>query len=128
LTGRRTDRERILHSQGVFRGRGYQTVIADPRDLTYSGGRLRCGDFLIDIVYKRVVIHEFLERCDENHPLARAYADGRVCVANSFRTKIAHKKAVFAILSDPNYAELFTPHEIETFHRHVPWTRRWRLA
>jgi len=107
-----------------FAVEGYQTVIADPSDLTYSGGRLRFGDFHIDIVYKRVVIHEFLERCDADHPLARAYADGRVCVANSFRTKIAHKKAIFAILNDPNYAELFTPHEIETFQRHVPWTRR----
>src|SRR6185295_10148488 len=69
-------------------------------------------------------IHEFLERCAEDHPLAQAYADARVCIANSFRTKVAHKKAGFAILSDPQYAHLFTSEEAEVLRRHIPWTRR----
>jgi glutathionylspermidine synthase len=109
--------------QEYFIAEGFEAVIADPRELYYDGAYLSAGDFRIDILYKRVVIHEFLERCDESHPLARAYADGRVCMANSFRTKIAHKKAGFAILSDPKYAHLFTPAEIEIFQRHIPWTR-----
>jgi len=110
--------------QKYFAAEGYPTVIADPRDLRYDGGHLMAGDFRIDILYKRVIIHEFLEKCGDAHPLARAYADGRVCMANSFRTKIAHKKAGFAILSDPRYARLFAPEEIAVFQRHIPWTRR----
>ena len=110
--------------QQYFATEGFETIIADPRELYYDGAYLSAGDFRIDMLYKRVVIHEFLERCDESHPLARAYADGRICMANSFRTKIAHKKAGFAILSDPKYAQLFTPEEIEIFQRHIPWTRR----
>jgi hypothetical protein len=109
--------------QQYFAAEGFKTIIADPRDLYYDGAYLSAGDFRIDILYKRVIIHEFLERCDENHPLARAYAGGRICIANSFRTKIAHKKAGFAILSDPKFAHLFTPAEIEVFERHIPWTR-----
>ena len=109
--------------QQYFAAEGFKTIIADPGELHYDGAYLSAGDFRIDVLYKRVVIHEFLERCDENHPLARAYADGRICMANSFRTKIAHKKAGFAILSDPRYAPLFTPEEIEVFQRHIPWTR-----
>jgi len=113
---------RIL--QKYFAAEGYPTVIADPRDVRYDGSHLLAGDFRIDILYKRVITHEFLEQCGDAHPLARAYADGRVCIANSFRTKIAHKKAGFAILSDPQYAQLFTPEEIAVFQRHIPWTRR----
>lgn len=113
---------RIL--QQYFVAEGYQTVIADPDELHYDDDYLWVGDFRIDILYKRVVIHEFLERCDEHHPLALAYADGRICMVNSFRTKIAHKKASFAILSNPRYADLFDPEEIEIFRRHIPWTRR----
>ena len=112
---------RIL--QKYFASQGYPTIIADPRELKYSDGQLTVGDFLIDIVYKRVVIHEFLARCAEDHPLARAYAERRVCIANSFRTKIAHKKAGFAILSDQRHADLFTPEETEVLRRHIPWTR-----
>jgi uncharacterized circularly permuted ATP-grasp superfamily protein len=113
---------RIL--QKYFASEGYPAIIADPNDLSYSNNQLMAGDFVIDIVYKRVVIHEFLERCAEDHPLAQAYADGRVCMANSFRTKLAHKKAGFAILSDPGYAHLFTVDELQTIRHHIPWTRR----
>jgi uncharacterized circularly permuted ATP-grasp superfamily protein len=110
--------------QTYFAAEGCPTVIADPRDLRYDGAHLLAGDFRIDILYKRLIIHEFLEQCGDAHPLARAYADGRVCIANSFRTKIAHKKAGFAILTDPRYADLFTPAEIAVFRKHIPWTRR----
>lgn len=113
---------RIL--QEYFSAAGYETIIADPDDLSYNGDYLKAGDFKIDILYKRVIIHEFLARSNEHHPLARAYADGRVCMANSFRTKIPHKKAGFAILSDPRYAHLFAPDEIEVMRHHIPWTRR----
>ena len=113
---------RIL--QKYFVAEGYSTIIADPDDLRYHDGQLSCGDFVIDIVYKRVVIHEFLERCAEDHPLAQAYADRRVCIANSFRTKLAHKKAGFAILSNPRYIDLFAADELQVLRRHIPWTRR----
>ena len=110
--------------QQYFSSERYETVIVDPNELEYEGGCLSAGGFRIDIVYKRVIIHEFLEQCNETHPLAVAYADRRVCLVNSFRTKLAHKKASFAILSNPKYAALFTPEEIEVFRRHIPWTRR----
>jgi hypothetical protein len=115
---------RIL--QDYFVAEGYPTTIADPRALTYDGVQLCAGDFRIDILYKRVVIHEFLERFDETHPLSRAYAEGRVCMVNPFRAKLAHKKLGFAVLSDPAYAHLFTPAELEAIRRHIPWTRRVR--
>ncbi len=115
---------RIL--QDYFTAEGYPTIIADPRALTFDGVHLRAANFRIDILYKRVVIHEFLERCDETHPLVRAYAEGRMCMVNSFRSKLAHKKLGFAILSDPRHAHLFTPAELEAIRRHIPWTRRVR--
>jgi uncharacterized circularly permuted ATP-grasp superfamily protein len=117
---------RIL--KDYFDAEGCPSIIADPRELVYDVDRLRAGSFRIDILYKRVIIHEFLDQCDDDHPLSRAYADGRVCMANSFRAKVAHKKAVFAILSDPKYEDLFTPEEIEIFRRHIPWTRCFKPA
>ena len=109
--------------QEYFVACGYPAVIADPSELQYEGDRLFAGDFEIDILYKRVVIHEFLTRCSREHPLIRAYKDRRVFMANSFRTKLVHKKATFAVLTDPSYDYLFDPAECETFRRHVPWTR-----
>jgi len=106
-----------------FESAGYPTIIVSPHALEYDSERLQAGTFRIDIVYKRVIIHEFLEKFDEMHPLSRAYRDRNVCMANSFRTKVAHKKASFAILSDPQYADLFTDLELKTLRQHIPWTR-----
>lgn len=106
-----------------FDREGFPTIITDPRDLTFDGARLRSGNFPIDIVYKRVVIHEFIERLGEEHALVKAYAAGSVCMANSFRSKIAHKKAGFAILSDPQFENLFNSEELQAIRTHIPWTR-----
>ncbi|HEX8367884.1 MAG TPA: hypothetical protein VF604_05030 [Pyrinomonadaceae bacterium] len=110
--------------QEFFESEGHRSLIADPHELEYDNRVLRVGEFEIDIFYKRVVIQEFLEKFPEDNPLSNAYRDGRVCMANSFRTKIPNKKAGFAILSDKKYAYLFTARELEMIEKHIPWTRR----
>lgn len=106
-----------------FVAEGYPSLIADPHDLEYNGDYLSVDGFRIDIVYKRVVIHEFLNEFELDHPLVEAYRHGRVCLANSFRTKLAHKKSTFTILSDPAYEHLFDAVELEAVRKHIPWTR-----
>jgi len=109
-----------------FESEGHATLIADPHDVEYDGRALHVGEFAIDIFYKRVIIYEFLEKFGETHPLIRAYRDGNVCMANSFRSKIPHKKASFAILSDEKYEKIFTAEQLEMIRQHIPWTRRVR--
>lgn len=106
-----------------FESEGYPTVIADPRDLEYRNGVLEAGGARVDILYKRIIIHELLATCDDSHPLLRAYADRAVCLANSFRVKLVHKKASFAILTDPEFEGLFTAEQLAVIREHIPWTR-----
>lgn len=108
----------------MFEREGHATLIADPHDLEYNGETLSVGAFRVDILYKRVIIHEFLAEFDLTHPLVLAYRDRKVCMANSFRTKLPHKKAGFAILSDERFAHLFTSEQLQAIHQHIPWTRR----
>lgn len=70
-----------------------------------------------------MIIHEFLERFDESHAISKAIADGAVCMVNSFRSKIPHKKSCFAVLSDERFHRLFTSRQIDTIRDHIPWTR-----
>jgi hypothetical protein len=112
--------------QEYFVSEGFETIIADPYELEYDGEALRVGEFVIDIFYKRVLIHEYLEKFDETSALVRAYADGKVCMANSFRTKIPHKKSSFAVVSDDRFSEIFTDEQLEMIRKHIPWTRRVR--
>jgi hypothetical protein len=110
--------------QEHFSAQGVPTVVCSPGDLDYEQRQLRCGVFRIDLVYKRVIIHEFLARYDDTHPLVRAYVNHDVCLVNPFRCKIMHKKAVFEMLTDEQRQDWFTSSEKEAICRTVPWTRR----
>jgi len=109
-----------------FESRGYPSIICAPQDLEFSGGRLRCGEFEIDIVYKRLLVNEYIPIISEAPALLDAYRAGAICMANSFRSKLVHKKAIFAVLTNERYAHLFNEAELAAIGAHVPWTRKFR--
>jgi uncharacterized circularly permuted ATP-grasp superfamily protein len=119
-----------LHDR--FMAAGIPTVIADPGELEYDGKRLYArtaedpARTAIDLVYRRVLQHEFLAKHDLRHSLVRAYADHAVCVVNPFRTKPVHTKLIMALLSDEEgpAASLLDAEERAAVERHVPWTRQ----
>lgn len=106
-----------------FEAQGYESAIINPDQLEYKAGVLRQGNFVIDLIYRRVKIHEFLLRYDLSHPLVRAYRERKVCVINSFRSEIAHKKAIFDLLTDPALTAGFPAAEKKAIQQFIPWTR-----
>jgi len=111
-----------------FEAEGYASIIAAPEDLQFSNGRLRAGDFEIDIVYKRLLVNEYLPVMAQHPALVDAYRAGAICMVNSFRSKLIHKKALFSVLTDARYAPLFSDDERAKISAHVPWTRRVRAG
>lgn len=109
-----------------FQSKGYASIITSPDELEFTNGRLRRGDFEIDIVYKRLLVNEYLPIIEEYPALLEAYRAGAVCLANSFRSKLVHKKAIFAVLTNEKYAYLFNENESKAIAAHVPWTRKFR--
>ncbi len=106
-----------------FRREGYNTEVVSPDQLEYRNGVLRHGDFKIDLVYRRIKIHEFLVRFDLSHPLMRAYRDRAVCVVNSFRSELGQKKAIFDLLTDETLTAGFPAVERKAIREFIPWTR-----
>ncbi len=106
-----------------FRKEGYPTEVVTPDTLEYRGGQLRSGEFVIDLVYRKLTVQEFLVRFDLSHPLVRAYKDRAVCVVNSFRAELAHKKAIFDLLTDERVTANFPAAERKAIREHIPWTR-----
>jgi hypothetical protein len=103
---------------------GYPCLIADPRGLEYRQGTLVADGQAIDLVYKRVLISELIERGGMDQPLVRAVREGAVLMADSWRCKLLHKKASLAVLSDERNAGLFDGDQRAVIAAHVPWTRR----
>ena len=106
-----------------FRKEGYACEIIAPDQLEYKNRVLKSGSFEINLIYRRISVQEFLVRFDLNHPLVQAYRDRAVCIVNSFRSELAQKKAMFALLTDENLTAKFPAAERKAIHDHVPWTR-----
>jgi Circularly permuted ATP-grasp type 2 len=121
----------FLLFQRYFHERGLQAIICAPDDLRFDGKRLRAlveggAPVEIDLVYKRVLTSELLVHYGDDalaHPLMRAYAAGKVCLVNSFRAKLLHKKSIFALLTDDACQHHFSAEQRAAISRHVPWTR-----
>ena len=106
-----------------FERQGIPCTIVDPGELTYSGGELKGPTGTISVIYKRVLLHELVERGGLDHPILRAFRDGKVCMVNPPACKILHKKSSLAVLHDEQNAHLFDDEEREAIALSIPWTR-----
>jgi hypothetical protein len=122
LKGLPTQKEFELFKE-FFEKEGYPAIICSPQELEYSDKRLTANGVTIDIVYKRLLVNEYLPIVKEYPALLTAYRDHAICMVNSFRSKLIHKKALFAVLTDGRRSELFSRTEREAIKHHVPWTR-----
>ena len=113
----------FLLFQDYFVRQGVPCEIIDPADVTYSNGELRGPHGRIELIYKRVLLHELVERGGLDHPILRAFRDGAVCMVNPPACKILHKKASLAVLHDEINAHLFNAEELEAINLSIPWTR-----
>ena len=109
-----------------FESNGYKSIICSPDELEFNGRNLVCGDETIDIVYKRLLVNEYLPIMNAQSALLDACRAGAVCMVNSFRGKLVHKKAIFAVLTNERYSHLFNDAELSAITKHVPWTRKFR--
>jgi hypothetical protein len=106
-----------------FKEQGYDCIIADPRECDYRDGRLYARGYAINIVYKRVLITELVERGGIDHPVVRAVNEHAVCMVNPFHCKVLHRKTSFAVISDEANSEMFDAAELSAIERFIPWTR-----
>jgi hypothetical protein len=114
--------------RGAFADAGVPVEICDPRELVFDGRTLTANGVAVDLIYRRVLINDIVARPDECRALIEAYRHGAICLANSLRCKIPHKKAFFAVLTDGRFRHLFDPGDLAVIAPHVPWTRVVRDA
>jgi uncharacterized circularly permuted ATP-grasp superfamily protein len=108
----------------AFVARGFECVLADPREMSVARGRLHAGGAPVDIVYRRAVLSELVERQAEVAAFMDAYRRRLCPFVNSFRCRLSEDKAFLAILTDESFAHLLTDDERVLLARVLPWTRR----
>lgn len=108
-----------------FENSGYKTRIVDPRDLKYSNGKLYIDDMKIDIVYRRLVTRDLIERAREIPDFIEAAKEGKVCIIGPIKSQIIHNKIIFEILHDNDTLEFFTDKERAFIKEHIPLTAKF---
>lgn len=108
-----------------FRAAGYPSLISHPAALEVREGRLWDGltGQAIDIVYKRVLVGEILERLGLDNVLTETMRARAACVVNSYRIQLIFKKVLFALLSERWDDPRFSPAQQRAIRAHLPWTR-----
>jgi hypothetical protein len=97
---------------------GIDAVHGTLAELDYDGSTLRLRGEPVQLVYRRALVED-LDQAD----LVAAARDGRVCIVNPFRARVANNKKLFALFDDPRFAHLVQGDELEVVQKTIPWTR-----
>lgn len=106
----------------TYNAKGYNCIIADPRELEYRDGKLYFEDYRIDLVYRRMVTFELIDKAHEIPDFIEAYKNRGFCCIGSIKSQVIHNKIFFKVLHDEDTLELFTEEEIKFVKDHVPYT------
>jgi hypothetical protein len=100
------------------RAAGLEATCATLDELSYDGSTLTVQNEPVQLVYRRALLED-LDQSD----LVAAARDGRVCVVNPFRSRVANNKKLFALFGDPRFSHLLQGDELEVIRDTIPWTR-----
>jgi hypothetical protein len=67
-----------------FERKGLSVEIADPDEVEFVNGKLKIRDFRVDLVYKRVLVGELLQKYGMKHAIVRAAQEQAACVIKGF--------------------------------------------
>lgn len=107
----------------TFEEDGFDAIIIDPRDLKISDGHLMADGRKIDIIYRRLVTKDLMDRYDEVPVLIEGILAGKTCFIGSLKTQIIHTKRFFEVLYAPEIQPFFTAEQLAFIKKHVPFTR-----
>ncbi|MCL1913284.1 MAG: hypothetical protein FWG10_05265 [Eubacteriaceae bacterium] len=121
-------RNEFYQFQLNFERRGYEAVIADIRNLDFDGENLWFDGKQIDLVYRRAVTGEIIEKQEQATTFIEAVLSGKICCIGHPRTQLAHVKEVFSVLQSKEAEALFTAEERAYIAEHFPFTTRLRAS
>lgn len=107
----------------TFESHGFNCVIVDPRNITTRDGHMYAGEVKIDIVYRRLVTKDLMDRYDEVPQFIEGLFAGKTCVVGSIKTQIIHTKRFFEMLYEPELRKYLDEEELAFIDAHVPYTR-----
>lgn len=107
----------------AFIEQGYQCIIVDPRNIETVDGKMVADGKVIDVVYRRLVTKDLMDRYDEIPGFIQGLKACETCIVGSVKTQIIHTKRFFEVLHAPEFRTYLNPGQLEFIDNHVPFTR-----
>lgn len=109
--------------QQIFKRHGCQCEVLDIRDLAFDGKHLRSiyTNRKIDMVYRRVVTSDIVDRC-AGLDFLEAIKQQAVILIGGFQTQIIHNKQINQVLRHPWMQAYLTDEENAFMEKHLPQT------
>lgn len=106
----------------AIENRGLSCVICDPRDTVFKNGKLFYKGERIDLLYRRIVTFELLEKIDEIPDFIKAYMNNAMCTVGEIRSQLIHHKKSFEVLEKLSLLNAFSKKERDFIGEHFPKT------
>lgn len=107
-----------------FMEKGVETIVADPRELEFRGGKLLDYDGKpIDLIYRRVLVEDLLAQPEAVQPLLQAFRAGAVCVVNTLACKPLTVKSLLSQIHMDEFEKMpLSRGELQFLRNLIPWT------
>lgn len=107
----------------VFDVSGFDCIIASPETISCRDGFMYIEDTKIDIIYRRLVTRDMMDRYDELSGLIEGIKANKTCVIGSIKSQIVHTKKYFEALHHDEFRKHFTEDELVYIDKHIPYTK-----
>jgi len=114
----------LHHLAGRWRELGLDAHACRVEELEVAGGRVWLGGRRVDIISRLFLVEDFREPAalEAIGPVLDAAARGEVKMFTPLDSELLGNKAALAMISDPRNRHLFSPAELASIDRIVPWT------
>jgi hypothetical protein len=109
---------------------GLDFVPCHLRDVSLRDGRVWLGDRPADVIYRIFMIEDLLHQDGPAliNPVLQAAERGEVKIFTPMHSQLYSSKGALALLSDEANRHLYTPAELSSLDRLLPWTRMLRAG
>lgn len=114
---------------GVLWRQGIDVFEASPRDVSFDGRTAIAQGRQVQVAYQKVGMQDFLQMRPHLDDYIASVLSGALFVPNGQRSRwVGDNKLCLAVLSDPDYADLFEPADYKSVQGAIPWSRNLAMC
>ncbi|MGF7046228.1 hypothetical protein J2T13_000704 [Paenibacillus sp. DS2015] len=102
---------------------GVRTIVCTPSELILQEDGIYTDGHKVDVIYRLFDLEDLESNPNEFNHILNAIEKKIVSMPMGFAFRILGNKALFSLLSDPEYHSAYSTDEIDWIRRHIPWTR-----